>query len=85
MDCGNWAVSASWTIPANATSGIYFAKVIRLDTLGASHIVFVVRNDASKSDVLFKTSDMTWEAYNDYGGANLYTGGPGPQGGCVQG
>ena len=24
-DCGNWDVSASWTAPAHATSGIYFA------------------------------------------------------------
>jgi hypothetical protein len=84
IDCGNWAVSASWTIPANATSGIYFAKLTRLDTGGASHVVFVVRNDSSTSDILFKTSDTTWQAYNDYGGASLYTGGPGPQGGAYK-
>ena len=76
VDCGNWAPSASWTIPANAVSGIYFAKVIRLDTGGASHIVFVVRNDASTSNILFQTSDATWQAYNPYGGHSLY-GGPG--------
>jgi hypothetical protein len=68
LDCGNWAVSGSWQVPANATSGIYFAKVVRTDTGGASHIVFVVRDDASASDVLFKTSDTTWQAYNSYGG-----------------
>jgi len=27
-DCGNWQVSASWQVPANATSGIYFAHLI---------------------------------------------------------
>ena len=27
IDCGNWAVSASWAVPATAVSGIYFAKV----------------------------------------------------------
>lgn len=84
MDCGNWAVSASWTVPTSATSGIYVAKVTRADTGGASHIAFVVRNDSSTSDILFKTSDTTWQAYNDYGGANLYTGGPGPQGGAYK-
>src|ERR1700730_16761259 len=31
VDCGNWAVSASWAVPVNATSGIYFAKVVRSD------------------------------------------------------
>ena len=29
IDCGNWAVSATWIVPANATSGIYFAKAVR--------------------------------------------------------
>ena len=49
IDCGNWAVSASWAVPADAVSGIYFAKLVRADTGGASHIVFVVRDDASHS------------------------------------
>ncbi len=65
-DCGNWTETALWVVPANATSGIYFAKVIRTDTGGASHIIFIVRNDASHSDILFKTSDATWQAYNGY-------------------
>ena len=65
-DCGNWAETAQWDVPANATSGIYFAKAIRNDTGGASHIFFIVRNDASHSDILFKTIDATWQAYNSY-------------------
>ena len=72
MDCGNWAVSASWAVPASAVSGIYFAHLVRLDTGGDSHIVFVVRNDSSHSDILFQTADETWQAYNDYGGHNFY-------------
>src|SRR5258708_1369622 len=79
IDCGNWAESASWVVPPGATSGIYFALLTRLDTLGASHIFFVVRNDAGNSAVLFQTSDTTWQAYNDYGGNNLY-GGTAPAG-----
>ncbi len=76
IDCGNWGVSGSWAVPASAVSGIYFAKVVRADTGGASHIVFVVRDDASTSDLLFQTSDTTWQAYNSYGGNSLYTGSP---------
>jgi hypothetical protein len=76
IDCGNWAVSGSWAVPATATSGIYFAKLVRTDTGGASHIVFVVRDDASTSQLLFQTSDTTWQAYNNYGGNSLYTGQP---------
>ncbi len=76
VDCGNWAESASWVVPATATSGIYFAKALRPDTGGASHIIFVVRDDSGGSDLLFQTSDTTWQAYNTYGGNSLYAGSP---------
>lgn len=76
IDCGNWAVSASWQVPLSAVSGIYFARVIRTDTGGASHIFFVVRDDDGASDLLFQTSDTTWQAYNTYGGNSLYVGQP---------
>jgi len=74
-DCGNWAVSASWTVPTTAVSGVYFAHLTRTDTGGDSHIVFIVRNDSSHSDILYQTSDTTWQAYNYYGNGSLY--GPG--------
>jgi hypothetical protein len=73
VDCGNWAVSATWAVPTTAVSGIYVAK-LKTSSGAASHIVFVVRNDASTSDVLLKTNDTTWEAYNDYGGSSVYYG-----------
>jgi hypothetical protein len=63
-------------VPANATSGVYVAKLVRTDTGGASHIIFVVRDDASTSDLLFQTSDTTWQAYNLFGGNNFYQGSP---------
>src|SRR6202166_2578329 len=72
VDCGNWAISGSWQVPANATSGIYFAHLVRSDTGGDSHIVFVVRNDAGSSAVMFQTADESWEAYNGFDGASLY-------------
>jgi hypothetical protein len=77
IDCGNWAESASWAVPANATSGIYIAKLVREDwTAGESHIAFVVRDDDGGSALLFQTSDTTWQAYNSYGGNSLYVGSP---------
>ncbi len=72
VDCGNWAVSASWQVPSTAVSGIYFAHLKRTDTGDDSHIVFVVRNDASHSAILFQTADESWEAYNGYAGQSLY-------------
>jgi N,N-dimethylformamidase beta subunit-like, C-terminal/Domain of unknown function (DUF4082)/Fibronectin type III domain/Bacterial Ig domain len=73
IDCGNWGVSASWSVPSTAVSGLYVAHLVRDDTGGDSLIPFVVRNDASHSDLLFQTSDETWEAYNTYGGNSLYS------------
>merc|ERR1719203_1215240 len=31
VDCAAWAVSASWRVPGNATSGVYFARLVRED------------------------------------------------------
>jgi VCBS repeat-containing protein len=79
VDCGNWDVSATWN-STGQTSGIYLAKLTRIDggvpSTAASHIVFVVRDDARPSTMLFQTSDTTWQAYNRYGGASLYANGP---------
>jgi len=73
IDCANWSISHTWTVPSDAVSGVYIARLRRNDTGGASHITFVVRDDASHSDVVLSTSDADWQAYNDYGGNSLYT------------
>jgi hypothetical protein len=73
IDCGNWAVSASWQVPATAVSGIYFAHLIRGVTGGDSHIVFIVRNDTGHSAIMYQTADETWQAYNYYGAGSLYS------------
>ena len=80
VDCGGWSVSASWTAvdttydpDKNAVSGLYIARLERTDgTPGASHIPFIVRDDNGGSDLLFQTSDTTWQAYNGYGDYSLY-------------
>ncbi|MDP4251923.1 MAG: DUF4082 domain-containing protein [Bacteroidota bacterium] len=75
-DCGNWVENASWVVPAGAVSGLYIAKLTRSAAGGggSNHIAFIVRDDASTSALLFKTSDATWQAYNGYGGNSLYVG-----------
>ena len=70
VDAGNWSVSASWATPATAVSGVYLARVVRDDTGASNQIPFIVRNDSGNSDVIFQTSDTTWQAYNDWGGNN---------------
>ena len=73
LDCDNWSESASWNIPSSAVSGLYVAKVERSGG-GSNHIVFIVRNDASHSDLYLQFPDANWQAYNGYGGNNLYDG-----------
>ncbi len=73
-DCGNWTISGSWRIPADAQSSIY--KVVPRSSGGAagSPVWFVVRCDECKAPILVVTSDATWQAYNPYGGGSLYYG-----------
>jgi Ca2+-binding RTX toxin-like protein len=79
VDAGNWSVSATWDVPQDAVSGVYFAKLTRLDGVaGANIIPFIVRDDEHPSDITFQTSDTTWEAYNPWGGYNLYGSIDGP-------
>lgn len=81
VDAGNWSVTASWAVPSTAVSGVYFADVHRTDTGGEFMILFVVRDDASHSQILYQINDETWQAYNTWGGYSLYqytNGVPGP-------
>lgn len=75
VDAGNWSVSASWDIPADAVSGVYYAKLTRFDGGGGENMMtFIVRDDEAPSDITFQTSDTTWQAYNWWGGYNFYGG-----------
>jgi len=74
-DCGNWAVSAAWRSCYDGF-GRLSGSLVRIDTGEIGQILFVVRNDSSHSDILVQTSDLNWQAYNDYGGNSLYSGNP---------
>lgn len=69
----DWTVSAEWS-STGMVSGVYVAKIARIGYQEASsHIPFVIRDDSSRSDLLFQTSDTTWQAYNQFGGNSLYS------------
>jgi hypothetical protein len=72
VDCGNWSESAAWTVPTDAVSGVYAAHLVREDTGGSSYVFFDVRDDARRSAIIYQTSDLTYQAYNRYGGNSLY-------------
>lgn len=81
VDCGNWSVTASWSVPSNAVSGVYLADFDQTDGGGLMPYPFVVTNPSSTSDMVVQTDDQTWQAYNMWGGADLYQGdGPAPDG-----
>jgi len=75
VDCGNWTTNASWTVPEDAVSGVYLAMFDQGSGAGFMPYPFVVTNDSSHSDILVQTSDETWQAYNSWGGQDLYQGG----------
>jgi hypothetical protein len=81
VDCGNWTVTGTWTLPSGAVSGLYLAELDQNDGNGLMPYPFVVRDETSHSDIVLQTSDQTWQAYNAWGGRNFYDGnGPAPDG-----
>src|SRR5439155_6884892 len=42
IDCGNWAASASWSVPSTAVSGIYLAHLVRNDNGNGTDVPFIV-------------------------------------------
>jgi hypothetical protein len=57
----DWPVTYTLTAPATWTPGVYLVKLINAGGL-QNYIHFVVRNDASPSDLLFQCSVTTYHA-----------------------
>ncbi len=74
-----WPVSYTIRVPANWRSGVYLAKLTGTSG-GQSYVIFVVRA-AAASPLTVVLPTMTWQAYNDEGGTDLYGwyGGPRPR------
>ena len=74
IEC-NWKDPYILRIPDRADdwiSGIYLAKLTASRTGKQSYIIFVVRDDDRKSDILFQSSVTTYQAYNNWGYKSLY-------------
>jgi N,N-dimethylformamidase beta subunit-like protein len=74
-DCSGWTTTLTWTPPAWAPSGMYILRLNRTGG-GASHILFIVRDDARHSALTLMPADSTWNAYNAWGGmgGSMYSG-----------
>ena len=67
-----WAPALVFDIPADWASGMYLA-VLRPVAGGTGYVPFIVRPGiGSPAPVLFVNAAATWQAYNSWGGANLY-------------
>jgi len=71
-DCSKWSVSATVTTTTAWPSGAYIARLVRTDNGAENEILFVVRDDASNSGLLYGLPFSTYEAYNNYGGKSFY-------------
>lgn len=72
VEC-NWTPTYVLQTGAAWTSGMYVARIRRTDTGKDNHIWFIVRDDASTSDILYQWSSDTMQAYNNWGGMCLYS------------
>jgi hypothetical protein len=66
-----WSTTATWSIPAGTTPGVYIANLRRTDNTAFAHQhIFVVRTPkpaARQNQILIKPSEFTWQAYNIWG------------------
>src|SRR5256885_1569719 len=66
-----WASSYTLNIPSNWITGVYLIKFT--DANGyQSYTKFIVRSHAT-ADYVAVCGDLTWAAYNNWGGKSLYT------------
>gem|GEM_PF-3530421 len=75
IEC-KWSTSYTLPIGSDWTSGFYAAKITHSGSGKQTYIWFVVRNDSSRSDVLYQSAFTTFQAYNQYGSTetrSLYT------------
>lgn len=66
------AIPDTTSDPTDWASGVYLAKLTGSASGKQSYIVFVVRDDARSSDLLFQSSVTTYAAYNNWGGHSFY-------------
>jgi hypothetical protein len=65
-----WTQSFSLTVGTNWTTGLYVANLTALASGRQSQIWFVVRDDASQSDILYQSAFMNYQAYNNFPAGN---------------
>lgn len=73
-----WPVSVDLTIPDTWRSGFYLVTMVGAEApegRNTAHAGFVVRSGTPRAEALVVLATNTWNAYNPWGGASLYSGG----------
>jgi hypothetical protein len=76
MRSAPWTKSMDVKLTDDFVPGIYILRLVSSDG-GQSMVPLVVRDDTSHAAILVVAGVTTWQAYNGWGGANLYSGVPG--------
>lgn len=63
----------SFTASSKTPPGAYIAK-LKSAGRASTFIPIVIRSQSQKSDITFVSSVLTWQAYNQWGGASIYKG-----------
>ena len=71
MPSVRWTYGSSFAVPASWPSGVYLVRLASSEGV-QSYVPFVVRS-ASAHAILVVAGVLTWQAYNAWGGASLYT------------
>ena len=66
-----WHVTHSITDTRSWPPGSYLLKLVSADA-GMSYVPVCIRDDTSTASLAIMSSVTTWQAYNQWGGANLY-------------
>jgi hypothetical protein len=70
IEC-HWAAVFSIDVQSDWVTGQYLLELIRDDGFD-SYVPFVVRESGRRAPLLVQSSVTTWQAYNPWGGADLY-------------
>jgi hypothetical protein len=71
VDC-DWPVSHTVVTDSTWATGVYLARLTAAGSGKQSYIIFVVRDDVGRHDILFQLPVTTYQAYNYWGGKSLY-------------
>jgi hypothetical protein len=72
-DARAWTASRSFVVRPDFTPG-YYLLVLTTATGFQTHVPLIIRDDTSHSEYVVASGMLTFQAYNRWGGASLYTG-----------